>query len=134
VTVHVFAAFEHDTFRLESASSWAFPESDRRAGEYLNGLIAAKPDTKILVDSSTFAFLNLQVASQHPEAFLTNSVPEQQTPSILPSEGSVRTALAGQRIDLLVFHSALHRQLLDQSPDVAKLAQFGGWSVYRLAH
>jgi hypothetical protein len=69
-TVLVLSAFMYDTFRIERNSTWAFPESDRLAGNYLNGLIAADPEAKILIKSSRYFFLNIEVASQHPDAFV----------------------------------------------------------------
>lgn len=74
--VLVLGAFGYDTFRIERNSSRAFPESDRQAGIYLNDLITADPDAKVLIESSRYFYLNIQVASQHPDAFIRNSVPD----------------------------------------------------------
>lgn len=133
-TVMVIAAFVYGVFRLERESTWAFPQSDRRAGEYLNDLITAAPGTRILIESSTYIFLNVQVAAQHPDAFVRNSVPERESTAVLPTTGPVADALAGRGIDILVFRSDDYTRLLDRRPGVTKLEQFGGWSIYRLTH
>ena len=131
-TVLVLGSFVHDAFRLKRDSSWAFPKSDRLAGKYLDELITAKPDTKILIESSRYAFLNIQVASQHPDAFVRNSIPEQLSAPILAPGRRVREALGDRGIELLVFRTDEYTALLDRSPDVAKLEQFGAWSIYQL--
>jgi hypothetical protein len=128
--VLVLSAFLYDTFRIEKNSTWAFPESDRRAGDYLNGLIAADPGAKILIESSKYFFLNIQVASQHPDAFVRNSTPERTGKSILPLGGSVRDALEKEGITLLVFQGDEYKNFLNRSSEVAKLKDFGPWSIY----
>ena len=126
----VLSAFLYDTFRIERNSTWAFPESDKLAGEYLNGLISAEPGTRVLIESSKYFFLNIQVASQHPDAFVRNSTPERTGKSILPLGGSVRTVLETEGITLLVFRGDEYKQFLDRSSAVAKLKDFGPWSIY----
>ena len=132
-TVVVLGAFLYDTFRIERNSAQWFPESDRLAGSYLSDLIAANPDAKILIESSRYFFLNILVASQHPDAFVRNSVPNQQSAPVLPREGSIRNALANQGIRFLVFRGDDYKSLLNQSPEVARLGDFGTWSIYTLA-
>ncbi|HSP96960.1 MAG TPA: hypothetical protein VL049_06905 [Candidatus Dormibacteraeota bacterium] len=129
-TMLVLAAFVFDTFRIERDSSWAFPESDRLAGRYLDGLLTAKPEARVLIESSRYFFLNVQVASQHPDAFVTNSVPERESTSLLPLGGRVRQALEGREIELLVFRTDEYRDFLNRSPEVTKLGDFGPWSIY----
>jgi hypothetical protein len=132
-TVVVLSAFLYNTFRIERNSAQWFPESDRAAGRYLNDLIAANPDTKILIESSRYFFLNILVASQHPDSFIRNSVPNQQSVPVLPREGSIRNALASQGIGFLVFRGDDYKSRLNQSLEVARLQDFGTWSIYRLA-
>ena len=131
--VVVLSAFLYDTFRIERNSAQWFPESDRQAGRYLSDLIAANPDTRILIESSRYFFLNILVASQHPDAFVRNSVPNQQSVPVLPREGSVRNALANQGIRFLVFRGDDYKSLLNQSLEVARLGDFGPWSIYKMA-
>lgn len=129
-TVLVLSAFVYDTFGIEKNSTWAFPESDRQAGDYLNGLIAADPGARILIESSKYFYLNIQVASQHPDAFVRNSTPERTGKSILPLGGSVRKAHEKEGVTLFVFRGDEYKQFLDRSSVVAKLKDFGPWSIY----
>ncbi len=87
VALVVAGAFLHSTFQIERASTWAFPESSLRAGQYLERRIEDSPQDRVLIESSEYSFLNIQVASQHPDAFVLNSVPEQE-----------KRAIAGGRI------------------------------------
>lgn len=131
-TVLVLGAFMYDTLRIERNSTSAFPESDRLAGNYLNGLIVADPDAKILIESSRYFFLNIQVASQHPDAFVGNSTPNRQSVPILPLGGSVRNAVEKHGIRFLVFRGDEYKNFLNRSPEVSKLRVFGPWSIYAL--
>ena len=131
-TVLVLSVFLYDAFRIERNSTWAFPYSDRLAGKYLDDFITAAPDTKILIESSKYFFLNIQVASQHPEAFVRNSVPEKQSVPILPLGSSVRDALESRGVTLLVFQDNSYKDFLNRSSEVVKLKTFGPWSVYML--
>ncbi len=132
LTLLVLAAFAYDTLRIERSSFWAFPRSDLEAGRYLGGLISADPDRKILIESSRYYFLNIEVASQRPEAFVENSQTGRRSAPILPLAGSIRDALEGRGIGLLAFQSEAYKTLLNQSPDVRKLSDFGIWSIYEL--
>lgn len=132
LTVLVLGAFVYDTFRIERDSLWAFPASERQAGQYLNERITADPATKILIESSRYFFLNIQVGSQHPDRFVRNSDPAHESVPILPRKGSVSDTLKHQGIGLLVFQSAAYKNFLDVSPDVHKLKDFGPWSNYEL--
>jgi hypothetical protein len=126
----VLSAFLYGTFRLERNSTWAFPRSDRLAANYLSALIAADPKAKILIESRTYFFLNIQVTSQHPDAFVRNSTPGRQSVPILPLGGPVRGALEKEGITLLVFRGDEYKDFLNRSPEVAKLRDFGPWSIY----
>ena len=129
----LLTAFFADTFRLERDTTWAFPQSDKAAGEYLNGFISKAPDTKVLVESSLFFYVALQVASQHPDSFVENSLPEQPGPPILATAGPIRSVVESQKIGLLVFRTEEYKRFLDSSPDVVKVEEFGPWSIYRPA-
>lgn len=128
----VVLAFVHDTFRIERESAWAFPPSDRQAGRYLDEVITTDRTARVLIESSGYYFLNVQVASQHPDAFVQNSVPGSRQAPILPPRGSVRATLDGQGIRYLAFTSAEYKDFLSSSPDVAKRTDFGRWSVFEL--
>lgn len=128
----VVCASMYDVVRIRKESAWAFPESDRRAGTYLNALIAAAPNQRILVESSTFVYLNIEVASQHPDAFTNNSVPERPSVPILSAGGSVKKAVADLGIRFLAFQSDQYKNALNRNPEVTKLRDFGSWSIYQV--
>jgi len=129
----ILAAFVADTLRIERASEWAFPRSERRAGSYLDRLISKAPQTHVLIESSLFFYLPIKVASQHPDALVDNSVPEQAIPPILAPGGSIRNVVQARQIDLFVFKTDEYKKFLDSSHEVVKLEQFGDWSIYRSA-
>jgi hypothetical protein len=76
--------------------------------------------------------MNIEVASQHPDAFVLNSVPEKQSPPILPAGGVVGAALEPHRITLLVFCSTPYKDFLDRCPEVTRIEDFSPWSVYEV--
>lgn len=127
----LLTAFFADTFRIQRESFWAFPLSDRLAGKYLDGLISRDPDTRILVESSLYFYFNIEVASQHPDAFVENSVPEHPGPAVLAPGASIRNVIDTRRIDCFVFRTDEYKKFLDSSPEVVKLAEFGSWAIYR---
>jgi hypothetical protein len=94
-------------------------------------LITADPETKILIESSKFFFPNIEVASQHPDAFVINSIPERQSIPVLPLEGPL-DSLKKKGVNLLVFQGEEYKNLLNRSPGVVKVRDFGPWSIYAL--
>jgi hypothetical protein len=128
----LLAASLADTVRMQKeASSWAFPQSDRLAGKYLDGVIRKAPETRILIESSLFFYLTVLVASQHPDSFVENSVPEQPDPPLLAPGASVRSVAEARKIRLFVFRTEEYKRFFDSSPEVVKLEEFGPWAVYR---
>lgn len=126
------AAFLAHTSRLKQDNSWAFPQADLQAGQYLDSILHSRPATRILIESSLFFHLPLLVASQHPGAFIENSVPEQVLPPILAAGAPIRKIVQERKIHLLVFRSEQYKKSLDSNPEVALLDQFGPWSIYRV--
>lgn len=120
----------YNVVRLRRDSSWAFPESDRLAGSFLNSLASAARGKKILIESSTYAYLNLEVASQQPDSFLLNGVPEQPGVPLLSPRGSIRRAVDELGVRFLVFQSDEYKSSFSHNPDVTKVQDFGRWSVY----
>jgi len=121
---------------LKRDSRWAFPRSERAAGQYLNDLLAIHPTTKILIESSGFFYLNLMIASQHPEAFVLNSIPErpdEEPPIISHAKPVDESALTNRGIGILVFKTQSYKDLLKRHTNVVKRADFGDWSIYQLS-
>jgi len=132
--VVVLCAFLYDAVRITRDSTWAFPKYDRVAGQYLDTLISSTPEAKVLIESSLFFFVNVEVASQHPDSFVFNSIPEQKSPPLLPVGSSVRTIAQTQRVKFLIFRTPKYKDFLDHSPDVVRLRDFGPWSLYKVAN
>ncbi len=116
----------------------AFTTEDRLAGEYLNERLAPTPGqgkAKVLIETSDWSFLNIVVASQHPEAFVYNSGPDPFMPGeyIIDLNNPIDTSkLAENGIGLLVFRGPLYKARLQESAKIAKLKDIGYWSVYEL--
>jgi hypothetical protein len=128
----LLTAFLADTVRMQNeASSWAFPQCDRLAGKYLDGVIRKSPETRILIESSLFFYLTVEVASQHPDSFVENSVPEQPGPPVLAPGASIRSVAEARKIGLFVFRTEEYKRFFDSSPEVVKLEEFGPWTIYR---
>lgn len=129
----LLCAFLFDTVRIERDSTWAFPKYDRLAGQYLNTLISGAPAAKILIESSLYSFVNVEVASQHPYSFVLNSIPEKQSPPILRVGAAIRTVAIVRGVKVLIFRTPEYKAFLDHSPDVVRLENFGPWSIYKEA-
>jgi hypothetical protein len=131
-TTLVLGAFVYDTFRIEKASRWAFPESDIQTGRYLEDAINSNPETKVLIESSRYFYLNVLVASQHPDAFVRNSIPNAESEPVLRTTSPTWIALKEQGIRFLVFQTRPYKDLLNRSPDISRLKDFGPWSIYKV--
>jgi len=110
----LIASFLLDTRRIERASGWAFPESDRAAGAFVRRAVEANPATTVWIESSKYFYLNVVVASQHPDAFRLSPAPPKER----------RDGM------LLLFQTPEQTRLMDAERDLLKLGQFGPWSVY----
>ena len=107
-------AFLHDAFRIERESSWAFPESDRAAGAYIKRVLEKNPDTRIQIESSHYFYLNVLVASQHPDAFILSPVPD----------------LGNDQASLFMFQTPESTKYLARQTVLMPIRQFGPWSLY----
>ena len=123
----------YGVIRIKRESTWAFPVSDRLAGRYFNSLMSTAPNAKVLIESSQYFFLPVLIASQHPDSFVTNSVPETQSAPILSQGSSVRKVAEAQGVGFFIFRTEEYKNFLDRCPEVAKVKDFGPWSVYKLA-
>jgi len=110
-------AFIFDTFTIARQSFWAFPASSRQAGEYLGNLIASNPESKVLIDSTTFAYLNLQLSSQVPDAFVLGKA----VPASPPKD-----------VRFLAFQDDGQKKALELTAKARKLTVFGPWFIYEV--
>lgn len=132
----ILGMFMLQTVRIKQNSYWAFPVCERAAGNYLNELISRYPGSKILIESSGFFYLNIVVASQHPDSFVFNSIseqPEKREPVITPQRTIDESALAKMKIRTLVFKTKAYKDFLSTKLNIVKRKDFGEWSVYSLS-
>lgn len=113
----LLAAFGWEIFRIERESFWAFPAYSRQAGDYLRGLIASNPESRILIDSTNFSYLNIQVASQIPDAFVL---------------GETIPTIQQKGVRFLAFQNSGQKRALKMTAGVRKLREFGPWSIYQI--
>ena len=107
-------AFLYDAFRIERESSWAFPESDRAAGAYIKRVLEKNPDTRIQIESSQYFYLNVLVASQHPDAFILSPAPD----------------IGNDQASLFMFQTPESTKYLARQTVLMRIRRFGPWSLY----
>jgi len=124
------------THRMYQQSRWAIPPITRGIGRDLNAVLATYPaGTRVLIDSSTYSYLNLLVSSQRPDLFIRNSAPERENdPSaIVSSDRPLPLAeLERRNIRLLVFRTPALREILDRQTALRRLTDYGEWAVYEV--
>ncbi len=106
---------------------------DLRAGRAAAAMVADGPG-RILLDSSHWSHLHLQVASGIPDRFLLNTGydPRLPGPSILPDEAlPTPEALRNLGLDLLVFRDPERVRAL-AAAGLEQAAAFGPWRLFRI--
>jgi len=91
--------------------------------------------TRALIESSTYAYLNLLVCSQRPHLFITNTVPERANDpaAIVSTDRPLPIAeLARRNIRFLVFSTRALRDSLDRQTMLRRLFDYGEWAVYEV--
>jgi len=129
----VLLGFSVQTLSVYEDSAWAFQASELALGRYLDEILIHDPDARMLIESSEFFYLNIIVASQHPEAFVRNSTAEQPeiwTGVLTPDTQICWDEIMSLDIRYLVFRTERFTRWLDQYPDVEKIRDAGEWSVY----
>jgi len=119
-----------------------FTPAERSAGEYCDTLLTdAGGSRKILVETSTWQYLHVMVASGHPDSFLYNSGRDPSYPSrpvISSSPASEDTLLRDRsfirerNIGWLVFRSDSLKAAALADSSVRRLRDFGHWTVFGL--
>jgi hypothetical protein len=122
--------FDAERTRRETAS-WAFPPADRELGAVIEDFVRRKPNTRVLIESGAFDYLNVLVASQHPHAFVANAGPPTApgTP-ILEREPGLTASVCDKGFDILVFHSEGDWRWLDGRSEARAIGRFGNWAAY----
>lgn len=123
---------------LTETEMTAFDNYDLAAGRFVNKqLRESSPDGsgKILIETNLWPYVNVMIASQHPERFIYNSGFDPATPEIplLKIENPPDIPMLKKKgIDLLVFWSFDYKICLDKAKDVKKLGDFGPWRIYSI--
>jgi hypothetical protein len=112
-----------------------FSKNDKAAGEFLGSIITRNPQTNILLDTSEWNYLHLQVASQHPENFIFNSGSNPREPfnPILGKDGSVNiSSLENLKIKYLILQDpSIKRRILNRR-GFTKVRSFGIWELFKI--
>ena len=112
-----------------------FSKDDKAAGEFLSSVFEKNPRTNILLDTSEWNYLHLQVASQHPENFIFNSGynPREPTNPIIGNNASVNIfSLQDQQIEYLAFWDSSIKKMIDRDSRFKKIKSFGVWEIYEV--
>jgi hypothetical protein len=130
----VLLAFSFQSVRMTERSR--FSREDRQAGQYLAAQLGAgAPAARILIDSSDWSYLNVVVASQHPDAFECNSGPDPNRPLepvVSPRTPPDPSRLAARDIRFLAVKAAPLKDEVGRLPGAARLRDFGDWTIYEL--
>jgi hypothetical protein len=133
IIVFIAAGFCWQMVRLIQHSS--FSQYEYNAGKFLEHQFSEnyRPLDKILIETSSWNYIHIIVASQHPETFLYNSGydpknPSQNILSLSPIEQS--SVLENHHIRFLVFHSTPYKTAIEKMNNILKLSDQGEWSVY----
>lgn len=129
---------------LQTFAMTAYPDfrrQERSAGEYAASILnqsvrLSGADTgRILIESSTWRYLHVIIASQHPEVFLLNSGPDPShpLPAILSATKPVDPdALRSANIRYVFAESAGLKKRLEHIPDLSHEHSFAEWNVYEV--
>jgi len=145
VTSLVVSSFYAETGRRTKQSN--FTGDHLRAGTFLKGL-GLKGTDKILIDTSTWMYTNVIVASNMPDGFIMNTGPDPLYPKpavIEFKEGIDVTLLKKMQIKYLMFQTkegpginkpeflakiSVQAAILHKSPALKKINQIGEWGIF----
>jgi hypothetical protein len=110
-----------------------FSREDKAAGEYLSSIIVQNPGTKILLDTSEWNYLHLQVASGHPENFIFNSGHDPGKPiNPIIDEGYMNmSTLETLKIKYLILQNPSIKRTVSKEGGFIKIRSFGNWELYQ---
>lgn len=114
--------------------SSTFTKAERAMGEYIGrSVIGTGTEPRILVETSTWQYLNIEVAAQHPNAFLRNTGADPLFPQrelFSPNNLSNAEALHAQKITHLLFSSPVYKWAIEQAHIATIQQQYGEWTLY----
>jgi hypothetical protein len=116
----------------------AFSNNDLATGRYVHEqLLELTPSNShmVLIESGIWSYLNVMVASQHPEQFVLNSGFDPVAhgdPLLNPDAPFDQGTLKRMDVDLLVFRREDYKDFLEARAEIKRLNSFGPWTVYAL--
>jgi hypothetical protein len=113
-----------------------FTPDERTAGEFCGSLIAHSGNQGVvLVETSSWQYLHLMVASGHPDSFLFNTGRDPSFPSapVIGLTASIaHEDLIRRNVRWLVFRTDALKEALLHNGSVVGLKEFGPWMVFEL--
>lgn len=114
----------------------AFSRDDLAVGRFVQREFSqsTRPH-RVLIESDIWDYVNVMIASQHPEWFILNSGfdPTEHKDPLLAAEAPFdATKLQQMDVALLVFRREDYTDYLNGRPGIRKLSAFGPWTVYAL--
>ncbi|MBL1215824.1 MAG: phospholipid carrier-dependent glycosyltransferase [Ignavibacteriae bacterium] len=111
----------------------SFTEVQIQTGKYLEKILDRDKNIKVLIETSSWDYPNILVASQHPNNFLLNTGVNPKIPgkSILSDSTSLEQ-LNNRNIKYFLFKSHGLRKILNEKNDFDMVKVFGEWFIYKL--
>ncbi len=125
------------SFQIKRIISFSyFTEDDISAGKFLReNVIENKNNLKILIDTSDWNYLNVMVASNHPQSFIINA---QKDPALPTNQiiGNRKKIDIDYLKDLRIYYIFLeNKDLIDfvkGNPSLLKVKKLGEWELYKV--
>ncbi len=126
--------FSFQVIRIISFSY--FSGDDISAGTYLKEqIISNENHFKILIDTSDWNYLNVMVASNHPQRFIINAQKDPAFPAnqIVGSRKQIDIEyLTNLKINYLLFENPGLKNMIKRNPEFIQIKKLGDWELYKL--
>lgn len=133
----ISAIIVYFSFQVKRIISFSyFSADDISAGNYLKEhVIDSKNNFKILIDTSDWNYLNVMVASNHPQSFIINAKKDPALPvnKIIGNGKEINiNYLTSLGIDYLLFEDSNLNDYIEENPNFIKIKKLGEWELYKL--
>jgi hypothetical protein len=114
----------------------AFSRDDLAAGRYVHAHLPEETSGnshKVLIESGIWSYVNVMIASQHPERFVLNTGFDPVAhgePLLNPDEPFDEAMLQRMDVGLLVFRREDYKDYLDARTEIRRLSDYGPWTIY----
>lgn len=113
----------------------ALSKDDIAAGCFIRSQFSQLPEPgAVLIESDIWSYVNVMIASQHPERFILNSgfdPTEHKDPILNPDLPFNAGELQRLNVSLLVFRREDCRDYIEDTVHATLLKEFGPWAIYR---